>query len=110
MQSPITNSLFSTGYNLHSISLVRVVPGEERLSQLECEMSNQIAERTIKSYVIDMQMAASKFIPRLALLQILCGRENSVHLCSVLLRTWLQETYLRISSSSLRVSVTEGCR
>ena len=50
MQSPITNSLFSTGYNLHSISLVRVVPGEERLSQLECEMSNQIAERTIKSH------------------------------------------------------------
>ena len=65
MQSPIINSLFSiTGYNLHSISLLPVVPclavhapGEERpvicfyqqLSQLECEMSNQIAERTIKS-------------------------------------------------------------
>ena len=120
MQSPITNSLFSTtGYNLHSISLVPVVPclavhapGEERpvicfyqqLSQLECEMSNQIAERTIKSYVIDMRMAASKFIPRLA------NFENSVHLRSVLLRTWLQETYLQIRSSSLGVSVTEGCR
>ena len=54
-----------------------------------------------------MQMAASILFHGL---QILCGRENSVHLRSVLLRTWLQETYLRISSSRLRVSVKEGCR
>ena len=122
MQSPITNSLFSiTGYNLHSISLLPVVPclavhapGEERpvicfyqqLSQLECEMSNQIAERTIKSHT----SSTCEWPPQSLFhgLQILCGRENSVHLRSVL-RTWLQETYLQIRSSSLGVSVTEGC-
>ena len=71
-------------------------------------MSNQIAERTIKSlYVIVVQNDGLDFIQSLL---FLCGRENSVDQCSVCLRTELQQTYLQTSSGSLQVCVREGCR
>ena len=41
-------------------------------------------------------------------LQFLCERENSVHQRSVVLRTGLQQTYLREISGNLRVCVREG--
>jgi len=49
-------------------------------------MSNQIAERTIKSrYIIEVQNGRLD----------LCGRENSMYQCTVLLRT--TTTYFRTS-------------
>ena len=57
-------------------------------------MSNQIAERTIITVVTSSKckMAALIFIQSL---QILCGKENSVDQHSILLRTELQQTYLK---------------
>ena len=61
-------------------------------------MSNQIAERTINScYVIKVQNGH---------IQILCGKENSVDKCLVLLRTELQQTYSRQAQGF--VSLHEG--
>ena len=63
------------------------------LSHLECEMSNQIAERPINScYIIEVG-AALIFVQSL---QILCRKGVDQH--SVLLRTELQQTYLKTSS------------
>ena len=64
-------------------------------------MNNETTGHTSKSgYIINVQMAVNNLFQGL---QSLCRREKSVHQCSVILRTGLQQTY----SGGLRVCVRE---
>ena len=64
------------------------------------------AESTQLKISTKCKMAASILFQGL---QFLCGRENSVHQRFVLLKTGLQQIYLRSNSGGLQVRAWKGC-